>query len=68
MIKNIGKSDKIIRISVGVLFILLNIFSVVGGWFGGILLVLAVVSIGTSFINFCPAYLPLGINTCKKKG
>jgi hypothetical protein len=40
----------------------------VSGALGTVLLVLAVVFLGTSAIGFCPLYTPLGINTCGKKG
>lgn len=67
MKKNMGSVDKIIRIVVAILFALLYFTGVVPGTLGIILMVLAVVFVLTSFISFCPLYLPLGINTCKKK-
>lgn len=67
MIKNIGKTDKLIRLSAGILLILLFLFNVVSGWLGIVFLVIALTFIVTSFMNFCPAYMPLGINTCKKE-
>lgn len=67
MKKNMGSVDKIIRIVVAILFAVLYFTGVVPGTLGIILMVLAVVFVLTSFISFCPLYLPLGINTCKKK-
>lgn len=63
---NMGTTDKAIRIVVAIVLITLNLTNVVTGTLGVILLVLAAVFILTSFVSFCPLYLPLGINTCKK--
>jgi hypothetical protein len=63
---NMGTTDKAIRIVVAIVLITLNLTNVVTGTLGVILLVLAAVFILTSFVSFCPLYLPLGINTCRK--
>ncbi len=63
---NMGTTDKAIRIVVAIVLITLNLTNVVTGTLGVILLVLAAVFILTSFVSFCPLYLPLGINTCGK--
>jgi hypothetical protein len=67
MKKNIGSADKIIRLLLAALFILLFIFNVVGGIFGYILLALAVILILTSLVNYCPIWAIFGIKTCKTK-
>ncbi|HNW74959.1 MAG: DUF2892 domain-containing protein [Bacteroidales bacterium] len=67
MKKNMGTTDKIIRIVIAVLFAVLFFTKAVTGVAGIILLVLAAVFILTSLIGSCPLYLPFGINTCKKK-
>lgn len=67
MKKNMGTTDKIIRIVIAVLFAVLFFTKAVTGVAGIILLVLAAVFILTSLIGFCPLYLPFGINTWKKK-
>ena len=66
MTKNMGSSDKTIRIIAGILFIILYLVGTVSGLFGIILLVLGLVFLLTSFIGFCPLYVPFKINTCKK--
>ena len=66
MTKNMGSTDKTIRIIAGILFIILYLAGTVSGLFGIILLVLGLVFLLTSFIGFCPLYLPFKINTCKK--
>lgn len=62
-----GSTDKIIRLLLAAVFILLFVFEVATGTWGYVLLALAAVFILTSLINFCPLYLPFGISTCKKK-
>ena len=59
MTKNIGSTDKIARLAVGALLILLALSGIIGwwGWIG-------VVPIATALMNWCPAYSLLGINTC----
>jgi hypothetical protein len=61
MKKNIGRNDKIARIILGILIIVLGI--VYNSWWG----LIGVIPLATAFINFCPLYLPFGISTCKKK-
>lgn len=57
---NIGETDRIARIAIGALLIVLALAGVIGvwGWIG-------VVPIATAVIRFCPAYTLLGMNTCK---
>jgi len=57
---NIGSSDRIIRISVGVALIGASLAGLIGawGWVG-------VVPLATGVFRFCPAYLPFGMCTCK---
>lgn len=67
MKKNIGTIDKVIRILVAVAIAILFFTHVLTGTLGIILPVLAVIFVITSFISFCPLYLPLGIDTGKKR-
>jgi len=62
--KNIGRIDKRVRIVLGILLLSLFFF-LSGGWRW--ISVLGIVLIGTALINFCPLYLPFGINTAKRK-
>ncbi len=62
-----GGVDKVIRMIVALLFVVLYFTGVVEGTVGIILLVLAAVFVLTSLISFCPLYLPFGISTCKKE-
>jgi len=67
MKKNMGTADKMIRIVVALVLALLVYFKVVEGTLAIVLLVFAGVFVLTSFISFCPLYLPFKINTCRKK-
>jgi len=58
---NVGSIDRIVRVIAGL--------SILGAgyyfksWWG----VIGFGPILTAFVGFCPAYLPLGINTCTTK-
>ena len=66
MKRNMGTTDKVIRILVAVLFVVLYFTHVVSGVPGIILLALAAISVVTSILGICPLYTPLGISTVKK--
>ena len=66
MIKNMGSTDKMIRVVVAVVLIILFATKVVTGTLGVVLLALAGIFLLTSLIGFCPLYYPFGISTCKK--
>lgn len=67
MKKNMGSFDKAIRLVVAAVIAILYFTNVIQGTLAVVLGVLAIVFALTSFISFCPLYVPLGINTCKKK-
>jgi hypothetical protein len=66
MKKNMGLTDKIIRLILAAAMVALYFMGFVQGTLGIILLVFAGVFVLTSFVSFCPLYLPFGISTCKK--
>jgi hypothetical protein len=64
MVKNVGSTDRMLRIVVGLA--LLSLVFILDGsarWFGLIGLVL----IGTALVGWCPSYAPFGISTVKKQ-
>jgi hypothetical protein len=67
MKKNMGNSDKGVRIVIALAIAALYYFKVIEGTLAYILLAFAAIFLITSFIGFCPLYSPLKINTCKKK-
>ncbi len=58
-----GNLDKVIRVLVAILILVLYLTNEISGTTSIILLILAGVFILTSFISFCPLYLPFGIST-----
>ena len=66
MKKNLGSTDKIIRLLVAVAIGVLYFTGTVGGTLGIVLLVVAAIFFITPLINFCPLYSVLGISTKKK--
>lgn len=63
----IGSLDKTIRLSLVALVVILYFTNVIEGTTAIILGLVALVLAVTSFINFCPIWAALGINTLKKK-
>ncbi|MFZ3182765.1 MAG: DUF2892 domain-containing protein [Pseudomonas sp.] len=59
---NVGRTDKLLRISVGILLLGLGATGVIG-WWG----LIGLVPLATGLLNWCPAYRLLGINSCKMK-
>jgi hypothetical protein len=66
MKKNMGTVDKVIRVLVAVIILILYFTHVVSGTLAVILLILAGVFVVTSLLGFCPLYLPFGLSTRKK--
>jgi hypothetical protein len=67
MKKNMGTTDKVIRILIAVVIAILFFTNIITGTLGIILMLLAAIFVLVSLIGFCPLYLPFGINTDKKK-
>lgn len=63
MKKNVGNTDKIVRIIAGVaLLSLLVLLEGDAKWLG----LIGLVPIGTALMGWCPLYVPLGISSCGK--
>lgn len=67
MKKNMGTTDKSIRIIIAIVISLLYYFNSIEGTLAYVLMALAIIFLLTSFVSFCPLYKPFGINTCKTK-
>ncbi|MBU3745093.1 MAG: DUF2892 domain-containing protein [Sediminibacterium sp.] len=65
MKKNMGSTDRMIRVIFAIVVSILFFTHTITGTIGWVLLVLSGVFLATSFISFCPLYVPFGINTCK---
>jgi len=63
MKKNMGTLDRVLRIAIAIAIIALYLTQIISGTIAIILLIIAAAFIITSFIRFCPLYLPFGIRT-----
>ena len=67
MKKNVGTTDKLIRILTAVVIIALYYTGQISGTTAIVLLVISGIFIVTSFLSFCPLYWPFGISTRKSE-
>lgn len=67
MKKNMGNTDRIIRLLLAAVVAVLYFTNIISGTLGIVLLVLAGVFVLTSLISFCPLYTLVGLNTCPAK-
>ncbi len=68
MKKNVGNTDKLIRLIVAVvIFLLVYTGKVTDNTTQYVLLIIALIAAITSLINYCPVYSIFGIDTTKKK-
>lgn len=61
MQRNVGNTDRIIRLLAGLVIILLGLYF--GSWWGLVGLVL----LATAAIGWCPLYVLFGLSTCSIK-
>jgi len=61
MNKNVGKTDKTVRIILGLA--ILGIGYYFQSWWG----LLGIIPLATALIGWCPLYCPLGLSTCATK-
>ena len=66
MKKNMGSTDKIIRIAAAVIIAVLYFTNTISGTLALILGAFAIIFIITSFVSVCPLYIPFGLSTRKK--
>lgn len=64
---NMGTIDRVMRIIAAVVIAALYFTNVIEGTLAIVLMVIAAVFMLTSFVSFCPLYVPLGISTKKKE-
>lgn len=67
MKKNMGNTDKGIRVLLAIGVSLLYFFNIIEDTLAYILMAFAIIFLLTSFISFCPLYTLFGISTCKAK-
>jgi hypothetical protein len=67
MKKNMGSTDKIIRMVIAALVVLLYFTGTITGTLGLVLLILSGVFVLTSLVGICPLYSIFGMSTCPVK-
>ena len=65
MKKNMGNTDKGIRIVIAIGIALLYYFNVIEGTLAYVLMAVGIIFLLTSFVSFCPLYTLFGASTCK---
>ncbi len=65
MMKNMGSTDRILRILATLVIIFLYVKGTISGTLGIVLMFFAAIFALTSFIRFCPLYLAFGLNSNK---
>lgn len=64
--KNMGTLDRITRLVIAAVIAVLYFTGNLSGLAAIILGILAVIFVATSFVSFCPLYLPFGLSTRKQ--
>ncbi|HMO38606.1 MAG TPA: DUF2892 domain-containing protein [Saprospiraceae bacterium] len=64
MKKNMGGTDRIIRLVVAAAIVGLFFANIISGTLGIVLLVVAGIFVLTSTVSFCPLYSIVGLSTC----
>ncbi|TYA92155.1 YgaP family membrane protein [Seonamhaeicola marinus] len=67
MKRNMGNTDKAVRVLIAIAVALLYYFNIIEGTLAYVLMAVAIIFLVTSLINFCPLYKIFGINSCKLK-
>jgi ABC-type antimicrobial peptide transport system permease subunit len=67
MKKNMGLTDKTIRVVIAAIVGILYFTGVITGTLSVILVIVAAILVLTAFINFCPIYSIFGIRSCPIK-
>lgn len=67
MKKNMGATDRMIRLIAAILIAVLYFTHIISGTLAIVLLALGAVFVITSSISFCPLYLPFHFSTQKEK-
>lgn len=67
MTKNMGTTDKIIRLALAAVVAALYFTGTISGTLALVLGAFAIIFALTSLVSFCPLYTLFGINTCSVK-
>jgi len=62
---NLGNTDRIVRVVIGIIFFALGLTGAVSGIWMWVVYVLGLVMFATAAMAFCPLYLPFNFSTKK---
>ena len=62
MEKNVGRTDRVIRLVLGAIII------GTGFYLGNAIGFIGLIPITTALVGWCPSYLPFGLSTCREEG
>lgn len=65
MKKNMGSTDRIIRLVAAIIIAVLYFTGIISGTVAVVLAVLAIIFTLTSLVSTCPLYMPFGLSTCE---
>ena len=62
---NVGGTDRIIRLVIAAVAVVLALTAFAGSTLGIVMWVVAAIMAVTAVVRFCPLYAPFGLSTCK---
>jgi Inner membrane protein YgaP-like, transmembrane domain len=68
MKQNMGRWDRVLRLAAAAAIAVLLIAGILKGTAAVVLAIVAAIFVITTFVGFCPLYVPLGISTKGKGG
>jgi hypothetical protein len=67
MKKNMGRTDRMIRLLAALVIAILLLAGVIKGTWAIVLIIIAAILVLTTLLGFCPAYVPMKVSTTKEK-
>lgn len=68
MKQNMGRWDRVLRLGAAAVIAVLLIAGILKGTAAVVLAIVAAIFVITTFVGFCPLYVPLGLSTKGKGG
>ena len=65
MKRNVGSADRVIRVVLGLVLLVLGLFMLASGAWKWVFIVAGIVALVTGLSGRCGLYVPFKINTCK---
>ncbi len=63
-LRNLGHTERVIRVGLGLAFLALSGFAIFPGWGDLLLMGIGLLALGTGLVGYCPAWKVLGIRSC----